>query len=79
MTNYLQQLVTFFRNLSLNSVGVNRSLYQLLQDHDINKALDMMQNNDKDVDEAIRGFKPQPPRVFPGPTTCGERNKPKYP
>lgn len=76
MTNYLQQLVTFFRNLSLNSVGVNRSLYQLLQDHDINKALDMMQNNDKDVDEAIREYNPQTHAVMRRPNKFREKNEP---
>lgn len=76
MTNYLQQLVTFFRNLSLNSVGVNRSLYQLLQDHDINKALDMMQNNDKDVDEAIREYNPQTHAVMRRPNKYREKNEP---
>lgn len=76
MTNYLQQLVTFFRNLSLNSVGVNRSLYQLLQDHDINKALDMMQNNDNDVDEAIREYNPQTHTVMRRPNKYREKNEP---
>lgn len=41
MNNYLQQILTYFRNLTLNSFGVNRSLYQLLQDKDISRALEI--------------------------------------
>lgn len=76
MTNYLQQILTFFRNLSLNSVGVNRTLYQLLEDHDVSKALDMMQNNDKDVDEAIREYNPQTHAVMRRPNKYREKNDP---
>ena len=44
MNNYLQQIMTYFRNLALNSAGVERNLYQLIQDGDIEAAIDMMQN-----------------------------------
>lgn len=59
MNNYLQQILTYFRNLTLNSFGVNRSLYQLLQDKDISRALEMLQNRDDEVDEAIKEYNPQ--------------------
>lgn len=59
MTNYLQQILTYFRNLTLNSVGASRDLYQLLEDKDINRALDMMQNRDDEVDQALKEYNPQ--------------------
>ena len=59
MNNYLQQIMTYFRNLALNSVGAERDLYQLIQDGDIDTAIDMMQNHDDEVDNAIKEYNPQ--------------------
>lgn len=67
MTNYLQQILTYFRNLTLNSFGVSRSLYQLLEDKDIDRALDMMQNRDDEVDQAIKEYNPQTHEVMRRP------------
>ena len=67
MNNYLQQILTYFRNLTLNSFGVNRSLYQLLQDKDISRALEMLQNRDDEVDEAIKEYNPQTHDVMKRP------------
>lgn len=67
MNNYLQQILTYFRNLTLNSVGVSRNLYQLLQDKDINRALEMLQNRDDEVDEAIKEYNPQTHDVMKRP------------
>lgn len=59
MQTYLQQILTFFRNLTLNSFGASRDLYQLLQDKDIDKALQLLQNRDTEVDEALKEYNPQ--------------------
>lgn len=67
MNNYLQQILTYFRNLTLNSVGVSRTLYQLLQDKDISRALEMLQNHDDEVDEAIKEYNPQTHDVMKRP------------
>lgn len=67
MNNYLQQLLTYFRNLTLNSVGARRDLYQLLQDKDINRALNMLQNRDDEVDIAIKEYNPQTHDVMKRP------------
>lgn len=67
MNNYLQQLLTYFRNLTLNSVGASRDFYQLLQDKDISRALDMLQNHDEEVDEAIKEYNPQTHNVMRRP------------
>lgn len=67
MTNYLQQIITYFRNMVLNSSGVERSLYQLIQDRDVMTAINLMQNRDIEVDNAIREYNPQTHDVMKRP------------
>lgn len=76
MTNYLQQILTYFRNLTLNSVGASRDLYQLLQDKDIAKALEMMQNHDDEVDAAIKEYNPQTHDVMRRPNKHRKNEEP---
>lgn len=64
MTNYLQQIMEFFRNLVLNSAGVERSLLQLIQDGDITGAINLMSDNDKDVEQAIKEYNPETHEVM---------------
>lgn len=59
MTNYLQQIITYFRNMVLNSSGVERDIYQLIEDGDISTAIGLMQNRDIEVDEAICEYDPR--------------------
>lgn len=59
MTNYLQQILSYFRNKVLNAAGAERDLLQLIQDGDIGTAIQLMQNRDIEVDEAIREYYPQ--------------------
>jgi len=67
MTNYLQQIFSYFRNLALNSMGAERDLYQLIQDGDISTAVNMMQNRDNEVDIAIKEYNPQTHEVMKRP------------
>lgn len=76
MTNYLQQILNYFRNLTLNSVGVSRDLYQLIQDKDISKALSLMQNRDDEVDAAIREYNPQTHDVMKRPNKYRKNDAP---
>lgn len=59
MTNYLQQILSYFRNKVLNAAGAERDFLQLIQDGDIGTAIQLMQNRDIEVDEAIREYYPQ--------------------
>ena len=68
MNNYLQQIMTYFRNLALNSAGVERNLYQLIQDGDIEAAIDMMQNRDDEVNSAIKEYNPQTCLLYTSPS-----------
>ena len=59
MNEYLQQILTYFRNITLNATGVRRDFYTLIQDKDIENAISLMQNRDKEVDEALKEYNPQ--------------------
>jgi len=43
----------------LNSSGVERNLYQLIQDRDVSTAISLMQNRDIEVDKALGEYNPQ--------------------
>lgn len=59
VTDYLNQLLTNFKNLSLNTLGVERDIYRLLIDKDIDKALSLMEDNEAEVDNAINEYNPE--------------------
>lgn len=62
--NYLIKLFTLFKNVTLNAIGAERDLYKLIADKDVTKAIDMMQDNDIEVDNAIREYNPQLHKVM---------------
>lgn len=67
MTNYLQQIKEYFRNLVLNSAGVERSLLELLQDSDVSTAIGIMRDRDKEVDDALKEYNPQTHEIMNRP------------
>lgn len=64
---YLNNILSYFRNLALNAAGAERDLYQLIQDGDISKAIELMQNRDDEVDAAIKEYNPQTHDVMSRP------------
>lgn len=76
MTNYLYQILTYFRNLTLNSMGVSRNLYELIQDKDISRALTLLQNNDDEVDLALKEYNPQTHEVMNRPNKYRKNDAP---
>ncbi len=58
-TNYIENLKTYFRNVVLNAVDAERDIYQLINDKDIGRLISMMQDNDREVDKAIREYNMQ--------------------
>lgn len=67
MENYFQQLITYFKNMVLNSSGVERSLYKLIEDRDISTAISLMQDRDADVENALGEYIPQTHGVMKRP------------
>ena len=54
----ISDIYTIIRNSTLNSMGVERTLEQLLEDKDIGKVKDILQNRDAIVEEAIKQYLP---------------------
>ena len=65
--NYIQELFTLFRNKTLNSMGVERDIYQLIKDGDISTAISLMQNREEEVDIALGEYKPELHKVMSRP------------
>lgn len=58
MTQTINNLYALIRNNVLNSLGVERTLIQLLEDKDIGRAKSLFQNRDSIVEEAIKEYNP---------------------
>lgn len=66
-TNIVDDIQNHFRNKVLNFLGVERDLYQLLADRDVDKAIELMQNRDEEVDNALSEYHPQQHKVMSRP------------
>lgn len=75
-TNYLQQILTYFRNMALNAAGAERDLLQYIQDGDITSAINLMQNHDADVDKALEEYNPQTHDVMLRPNKYRKNDSP---
>lgn len=78
MTNYLQQILTYFRNMALNAAGVERDLLQYIQDGDITSAINLMQNRDAEVDAALEEYNPQTHEVMRRPNKYRKNDNPYF-
>lgn len=76
MTKTLQQILTYFRNLTMNATGISRDFTQLLSDKDVSKALEMLGDRDNEVDLAIKEYNPQTHDVMKRPNKYRRNEKP---
>ncbi len=76
MTNYLQDILTLFKNVTLNADGAQRDFYDFLQKKEVDKALSMMQDRHEDVDNAIREYNPQTHKVMSRPNKRRKADNP---
>lgn len=76
MTNYLQQILTYFRNMALNAAGAERDLLQYIQDGDITSAINLMENRDSEVDNALDEYNPQTHEVMRRPNKYRKNDNP---
>ena len=76
MTNYLQQILTYFRNMALNAAGAERDLLQFIQDKDISSAIRLMQDRDSEVDNALNEYNPQTHDVMRRPNKYRRGDEP---
>ena len=75
-SNYLQQIFTKFKNLTLNAVGAERSFYEFLRDGDVDRAIAMMQDNEADVDNAIAEYNWETHKVMSRPNKNRKNDRP---
>ena len=76
MNDYLNQIMTQFRNLVLNATGVRRDFYQLVLDKDISTAISLMQDRTTEVDEAIKEYNPETHKVMNRPNKIRKKMDP---
>ena len=51
--NFLDRLFTFFQNKTLNALGVERDLMELIKAKDISRAMSLMEDHDVEVSKAL--------------------------
>ena len=74
--NYLLQILQLFKNITLNAIGIERDLYKLLEDGDVDKALGLFNDRDSEVDEAISEYNPQTHEVMYRPNKPRKNDRP---
>lgn len=71
-----QHIQTFFKNLSLNSTGARKDIFELLEDDKVDKVLSMMTTRDSDIDKALKEYNPQLHEVMNRPNKHREGDSP---
>ncbi len=66
-STYVNSIGTFFRNVTLNALGIEREFYQLMEDKDVHHALNMCEDNSIDVENALSEYNPQLHKVMRTP------------
>lgn len=74
--NIIDSIEQRFKNKVLNMFGVERDLYQLIADKDIDRAIEMMQNRDEEVDNALDEYHPQRHKVMRRPNKFRDNDDP---
>lgn len=69
--NILENIFNYLQNSIKNGLGVERDLYQLIQDRDISRAKQIFQDRDIEVQEAIKEYDPNEHEVM------NRRDKPR--
>lgn len=57
--NFLDRLFTFFQNKTLNALGVERDLMELIKAKDISRAMSLMEDHDVEVSKALCEYNPK--------------------
>ena len=57
--NFLDRLFTFFQNKTLNALGVERELMELIKAKDISQAMSLMEDHDAEAMQAIYEYNPK--------------------
>ena len=74
--NYIQQILSLFKSKVLAASGAERTIYECIQDGDINAAISIMQDRDDEVDNALREYNPELHDVMKRPNKYRKKMKP---
>ncbi len=75
-SNFVSNIQAFFKNIMLNTVGSERTIYELLADSDVTAALNLMTSNEADVDNALREYYPQKHEIMQRPNKFPKNKQP---
>lgn len=73
---YVSGIQQFFRNLILNATGTERTLLECIQDGDIPRALNLLNDNSTDVNNALAEYYPQKHAIMQRPDRRPRRKEP---
>lgn len=76
MVEYLENLISLFRNKTLNIAGVERDFISLINDGDIEQAISLMQENNEEVNIALTEYYPEKHKVMKRPNKLRKRQTP---
>ena len=79
MLNYIVDIITKFKNKTLNAQGIESDLYKALQKGDVSAALSMFQNREEEVDNAIKEYNPQTHKVMQRRNKYRKNDRPTSP
>ncbi|KAA3157595.1 hypothetical protein F2A26_14315, partial [Alistipes finegoldii] len=57
--NFIDRLFTYFQNKTLNALGVERDLMDLIKAKDISQAMSLMEDHDPEAVKAICEYNPE--------------------
>lgn len=56
---FLSHIQMLFKNMLLNSIGTQKTIYEYLDKKEVSKAIAMLANRDADIDKALKEYNPQ--------------------
>lgn len=59
LSERIQQIVTYFHNVTLNAIGTKRTLFEYLEKGEVGRAVSLMVDNDVEVDNALKEYNPE--------------------
>lgn len=74
--NIVDDIQQYFKNKALNILGVERDLHKLMEDGDVDKAIELMQDRDEEVDNALSEYNPQLHKVMSRPNKFRDGDEP---
>lgn len=76
MIETFDDIKNHFRNKVLNILGIERDLHTLMNDRDVDRVIDLLQNRDDKVDEALSEYDPRQHKVMRRPNKERDNDDP---